>query len=346
MRIGIVNDMALATEALRRVVESKPEYRVAWTAKDGAEAVQRCAKDRPDLILMDLLMPVMNGVEATARIMSQNPVPILVVTATVSGNYSLVYEAMGRGALDAVNTPVLGPHGDIAGGAELLKKIGQVSKFTTSSSRIEAVAPIVAAKSSSSAGPEFPLVAIGASTGGPQALGEVLSSIPAGTQASFVVVQHITQEFAKGLATWLSERSPLPVIVAETGMLLEPGRVFLAGTNDHLVLRRPRLLEYTPHPVDNPMRPSVDVFFASAGEAWPRPGIAVLLTGMGRDGAAGMLQLKQRGWHTIAQDEASCVVAGMPAAAIRIGAAKTILPLGRIGPAIVSQLKILAQAKP
>lgn len=341
MRIGIVNDMALATEALRRVVESKPELHIAWTAKDGAEAVQRCAKDRPDLILMDLLMPVMNGVEATGRIMKQSPCPILVVTATVSGNYSLVYEAMGQGALDAVNTPVLGPTGDVAGGAELLKKIGQVSKFTKFHVRIDASVPPLPSSPFGNQDPTFPLVAIGASTGGPQALSEVLASIPAGTSAAFVVVQHITQEFANGLATWLGERSALPVTVAQTGMLLEPGRVFLAGTNDHLVLRRPRLLEYTSQPLDNPMRPSVDVFFGSAGDNWPRPGIAVLLTGMGRDGAAGMLQLKQRGWHTIAQDEASCVVAGMPAAAIRIGAAKSILPLRKIGAAILSQLKAM-----
>jgi two-component system, chemotaxis family, response regulator WspF len=129
MRIAIVNDMLLACEALRRVVLSVPEHQVAWTARDGAEAIERARADRPDLILMDLIMPRMNGAEATRRIMAESPCPILIVTATVGGRLNKVFEAMGHGALDAVNTPTLGPQGEVQGAAALLDKIATVGKL-------------------------------------------------------------------------------------------------------------------------------------------------------------------------------------------------------------------------
>jgi two-component system response regulator WspF len=324
MRIGIVNDLSLAVEALRRAVLSVPGQEVAWIARDGQEAVKRCASDRPDVVLMDLIMPVMDGVEATRRIMRDSPCPILLVTATVTGNFTKVYEAMGCGALDAVNTPVLDSAGTVAGRRSAL--------------RVDPPAPLRMPRADNQGEQAFQLVAIGSSTGGPQALGEVLSAIPAGAAAAIVIVQHIAQDFAAGLATWLGQRCKLPVSLATTGMRIEPGRVYLAGTNDHLVLKPPRAFEYTSKPEDNPMRPSVDVFFNSLAENWVRPGIAAVLTGMGRDGAAGLLRLKQRGWHTIAQDAASCVVAGMPVAAAQAGGARVVLPLREIGPAIAQRL--------
>ena len=129
MKIGIVNDMRAACEALRRVVSSLPEHTVAWTAMDGVEAIAMAKRDRPDLILMDLIMPHMDGVQATRQIMAAAPCAILVVTATVSGNISLVYDAMGFGALDAVDTPMLGPTGDLSGAAALVEKIGTIAKL-------------------------------------------------------------------------------------------------------------------------------------------------------------------------------------------------------------------------
>jgi two-component system response regulator WspF len=129
MKIAIVNDLLMASEALRRTVASCPEYSVAWIARDGEEAVRKCEKDRPDLILMDLIMPVMNGVEATRRIMQSSPCAILVVTATVEGNVALVFDAMGHGALDAVNTPVLGTDGSLHGSRELLTKIENIGRL-------------------------------------------------------------------------------------------------------------------------------------------------------------------------------------------------------------------------
>ncbi len=345
MRIGIVNDLALAVEALRRAVLSVPGQEVAWIARDGQEAVKRCAADRPDVVLMDLIMPVMDGVEATRRIMRDSPCPILLVTATVTGNFTRVYEAMGCGALDAVNTPVLDSAGAVAGHADLLRKINMVAASRRSALRVDPPTPLRMPRADNQGEQAFQLVAIGSSTGGPQALGDVLSALPAGVPAAIVIVQHIAQDFAGGLAAWLGQRSKLPVSLVTPGMRVEPGRVYLAGTNDHLVLKPPRSFDYTPKPEDNPMRPSVDVFFNSLAENWVRPGIAAVLTGMGRDGAAGLLRLKQRGWHTIAQDAASCVVSGMPVAAAQAGGARVVLPLREIGPAIAQRLAMNSTAK-
>jgi chemotaxis response regulator CheB len=165
-----------------------------------------------------------------------------------------------------------------------------------------------------------------------------LQALPAGFPAGVVLIQHIAAEFAPGLSLWLQGCTRLPVKLAQKGDELKAGQVYLAGTDDHLKLCADRRLEYTADPVDYPYRPSVDVFFHSLAAAWPGPGIAVLLTGMGSDGAKGMLHLRQLGWHTITQDRASSVVYGMPKAAADLGAACKILPLGQIPAAIVDHI--------
>jgi len=337
VRIAIVNDLSLAVEVLRRIVCSVPDYKVAWIAQNGAQAVELCRADRPDLILMDLIMPVMDGVEATRLIMQQSPCPILVVTATVSGNAALVFEAMGHGALDAVATPVMGSGGGLEGREDLLRKIRMIGRLTEAQvSSPEANPPITAQRREANA---FPfLVAIGASTGGPKALAEVLGGLPPKLGLSIVVIQHVDQQFAGGLASWLGEHSRLAVRLAGEGGRPEIDVVYLAATNDHLILKSDGTFHYTSHPADYPYRPSVDEFFRSAASVWPRKGIGVLLTGMGRDGAKGLLELRQAGWHTIAQDGQTSVVHGMPAAASEIGAAIQILPLPAISRAIIEQV--------
>jgi two-component system response regulator WspF len=336
MRVAIVNDLSLAREVLRRVVLSLPGYSVAWAAEDGEEAVRRAAADRPDVILMDLVMPRLDGAEATRRIMRASPCPILVVTATVSGNFDLVYRAMGAGALDAVETPTLGPGGAVADGdrlTERLKKLDAALRGVTGSGPL----PVQRVTSSSVDLPR--LVAIGASTGGPDALAEVLAALPADLPAAVLVVQHIAAEYAQGLADRLATRCKLPVRTAREGDVPAPGVVYLASTNDHLELG-PRLrLRYTPVPQRTPYRPSADVLFGSLGAYSPRLGVAVLLTGMGTDGAEGLLRLRALGWHTIAQDEATCVVYGMPKAAVERRAAAEVLPLPLIGPSVVNHVR-------
>jgi two-component system, chemotaxis family, response regulator WspF len=338
MKIAIVNDLLMAIEALRRAVASCPEHTVAWTARDGEEAVHKCEADRPDLILMDLIMPVMNGVEATRRIMHSSPCAILVVTATVEGNVSLVFEAMGHGALDAVNTPVLGTDGNLRGAGELLAKIENIGLLIGRRAGPRSFGAHATA-AGKHPGQRMHLVAIGASTGGPAALAEILSQIPEDVSAAFVLIQHVDAQFASDFARWLDGRTHLHVRPAFSGCRPEVGTAWLAATNDHLIMTPDLCLDYSRDPVECFYRPSVDVFFKHAAACWPFTGVATLLTGMGRDGAAGMLLLKELGWFTIAQDESTSVVYGMPKAAKELGAAEEVLPLHRIAAGVVDRIR-------
>ena len=335
MRIAIVNDMALACEALRRVVKSDPAHDVVWIARDGAEAIERARQDRPDLILMDLMMPKVDGAEATRRIMAESPCPILVVTATVRGHMNKVYEAMGHGALDAVDTPTLGPAGELAGASALLGKIAVVAKLI-GQPLARCAQPAASAETRYAT---VPLVLFGASTGGPNALAEIVGGLPRAWDACALVVQHVDAAFAPGLAQWLTGRTGLRVELAEEGDRPAPGRLLLAATNDHLVMTSDRRLSYAVEPKDLCFRPSVDILFASVAAHWPDPGVAVLLTGMGRDGAEGLHKLRRLGWHTIAQDEATSVVWGMPRVAVERGAAAQVLPVGAIAGAVVEAVR-------
>jgi two-component system response regulator WspF len=337
MRVAIVNDLALAREVLRRLVLSVPGYTVAWTAADGAEAVRKAAADRPDAILMDLVMPVLDGVEATRRIMAENPCPILLVTSSVCGNFSKVYEAMGHGGLDAVNTPTFAPDGTVRDGEGLVARLRKIEQTRAASPSCPAEAPAVP-KARPAVGPQPPLVALGASTGGPEALARILGALPADLPAAVVVAQHIAAEFAPGLADWLQGQTRLRVRLATPGDALVPGEVRLAATDDHLVVDAGARLGCAREPAACPYRPSVDALFLSLAAHWPRPGVAVLLTGMGTDGARGLGRLREAGWLTLAQDRATSVVYGMPQEAARLGAACRVLPLPDIAAAVVTHL--------
>jgi two-component system response regulator WspF len=271
--------------------------------------------------------------------MKEAPCAILIVTATVEGNAAKVFQAMGYGALDAVKTPVLGLGNQTAGGQELLDKITIIKRLLCPPGNVdeEVAAPPGADVSLPN------LVAIGASTGGPKALADILSHLPATIDAAFVIVQHVNPEFVRDLSEWLGGQTPLPVRLAQKGDSLEQGKVFLAASDNHLRLTPHHTLTYTVEPRDCFYRPSVDVFFESAKTCWPRKAIAVLLTGMGRDGAAGLLELRRAGWHTIAQDEKSSVIYGMPKAAAALDAAVEILPLDEIAARLVDRVGRIAR---
>ena len=341
MRIAIVNDLRIATEALRRVVCCQPDYAVAWTAASGEEAVRKCAQDIPDVVLMDLLMPGMNGAEATQQIMQRCPCPILVVTAAVAGNYALVCEALSHGAFDAVATPVLGDSPPAEAGAALLAKLARVGKIRArlparaESSTRPAVAP---PRRPAGDHRQTPVVALGASTGGPHALRAILSKWSGDFPAAVLIAQHISADFADSLAAWLSDGCALTVRTAHDGDRPQPGTVLVAGTDDHLVMQPDGALLYAREPVENPFRPSVDVLFQSLARHWQRPSVAAILTGIGRDGAQGLWELRRAGWHTIAQDQQTSVVYGMPQAARELGAAVEILAMEEIAAAIAQRI--------
>jgi two-component system response regulator WspF len=308
---------------------------------------------------MDLIMPRMDGVAATREIMRVAPCPILVVTATVSGNAGLVYEALGAGALDAVNTPTLGRDGAVVGGAELLRRIHLVERAMAPASKPRATEPSDArsaehapiANPMSARPPLSPtrqmpadlprIVAIGASTGGPRAVASVLRAIPRPMRAAVLLVQHVSHDFVAGYADWLRDETGHRVAIATPGERPAPGTVLVADGRRHLVLRADGTIDCTDSPADLVHRPSVDVLFRSLVAA-PRPGVAILLTGMGRDGAEGLAALRTAGWHTVAQDEATSVVWGMPGAAVRLGAAREVLALDAIGPATARALGEMA----
>ncbi len=339
IRIAIVNDVRMAAEVLRRVIVALPDAEVAWIAEDGQQALEKCRTDTPDIVLMDLIMPVMDGVEATRQIMQQCPCSILVVTATVDGNCSKVFDSLGHGALDAVNTPILGREGDIVGAQELIRKIRNVAGLRSgSTSGFEVTAPTRDDRRQQASSKILPLLAIGSSTGGPQALATVLSKLPRPLDYSVAIVQHLDQRFVPGLTEWLTRETNLSVRPIEQGQEPVKGMVAVASTQDHLVLSSTGYYQYVREPALHAYRPSVDVFFNSLLKSHAHPGVAVLLTGMGRDGAAGMKALRDAGWKTIAQDEESSIVWGMPGAAVRLNAADQVLPLEEISGMIAEMM--------
>ena len=352
MKIGIVNDAPIAVEALRRTLVQRQDHEIIWIAEDGQRAIELCAWQAPDLILIDLIMPVLDGVAATRHIMAHTPCAILIVTGDVGANVSAVYDAMAYGALDAIDTPstLSGyPRNDVN---SLLAKIDSIEKLLNQrqslpEQRAPAAASAAAAttatataaggrKSSLPAPDSKYLVAIGASAGGPAALATLLSQLPADFPAALVVVQHVDAQFASGMAEWLSSQSKLPVRLAQAGDSPTPGQVMLAGTDDHLRLTRPFQLGYTEQPSGYPYRPSIDVFFQSIVELWAGKAIGILLTGMGRDGALGLKAMRDKGYYTIAQDRESSAVYGMPKAAAMLDAADAILPVNQIAGKLVS----------
>jgi len=326
MKIAIVNDMPMAVEALRRALAFEPAHQVIWVAADGEEAVRKCAEQTPDLILMDLIMPVMDGVEATRQIMAATPCAIVIVTVDRQQNMNRVFEAMGHGALDVVDTPSIGGPNPKEAAAPLLRKILNIGWLIGQRGAREpaTVAPLRAAVQRQG------LVAIGSSAGGPAALEQLLKDLPVNFPAAIVLVQHVDQVFAAGMAEWLSSAAGLPVRLAREGEPPQPGTVLLAGTNHHIRLLKNGTLAYTAEPVNEIYRPSIDVFFESVARYWAGDAVGVLLTGMGRDGAQGLKLMRQQGWLTIAQDQQTCAVYGMPKAAAAIDAAVEIRPLNTI----------------
>jgi two-component system response regulator WspF len=289
---------------------------------------------------MDLFMPGIDGVEATRRIMSESPCAILVVTATVSGNLREVYQAMGHGALDAIDTPTFGLNDEIASAGLLLNKFELISKLIGKGAepardRPDVWIPPPSPKLVPPPEPGLkPLILLGASSGGPHAVAEILSHLPTTLEAGIIVIQHVDTIFASGLGEWLSEQTGRHVGLIVEGHRPGAGDILVPRTVDHVVLGEDRRLHYSIEPRMNYFRPSADVFFASAARYWSTPGVAVLLTGVGRDGAQGLLELRNVGWRTIAQDASSSVVRDMPTAAAELGAAEHVLPLSQIAEGI------------
>lgn len=339
MLVAIAHESAGTVTALRQVVAAIRDWRVNWVASDGATALARCLADRPDLLLVSPALPGTSIAETTRRIMRDAPCLVVLVVRDRQAQAAAVFEAMGAGAIDAVAAPAVGADGHLTGIDECVRRLRSAARLAGQRPDARPAAPLA------SLAPRLPMVAIGASTGGPAAVATVLSRLPATLEAPVVVVQHVDAQFAPNLVAWLDGQTQLSVTIAASGARPSPGIVAVTGANDDLVLTAGFDFAYRKPRDGTFYHPSVDVFFQSAAAHWPEPGVAVLLTGIGRDGAEGLLALRRKGWHTIAQDERSSVVYGMPKAAAELNAAVEILPVDGIGAAIARVLTMRAAGK-
>jgi len=343
MRIAVVHDRDRVRKVIERVVQDIPRHKIAWTAQNGTEAMNRASMHPPDLILMKLALPDMTGVSVTRRIMEKSPCTILLIIHQVEDHTSEIFDAMSHGALDVIHLPY---------STATTETIDPVQTRTLLHKKIQTVEKLkqnhIAVRVRKAVAPRPPLVVIGSSAGGPKALADILSRLPETLKATLVIIQHVDKEFSAGFVDWLDAQCSLRVELAVEGGRPAAGVVYVAGTDDHLILTPDYTFSYIPGESDSPYHPSVDVFFKSlVGYCPARPGptpyrrigcVGVLLTGMGRDGAEGLLTLHRAGWHTIAQDESTSVIYGMPRAAKEIGAATEVLPIDNIAPAILKAL--------
>ncbi|WP_455205028.1 chemotaxis-specific protein-glutamate methyltransferase CheB [Kaarinaea lacus] len=327
MKIAIANIAIPARQALVDLLLKDSLHEILWCAETDSETIDLCIQRRPELLLMDLIEPGTNGVDTIQNIMRYSPCPILIVTACIDYNCDLVFQAMGAGAIDAVNTPILTAENDQNSRHALLKKIHAIEILTLGKRQL---LQRESDTQSNTQQKQQAIVVVGSSSGGPKALEKILAQLPEGYGVPIVVVQHVDVQFAPALAAWLNERSALKVVVAKDGDIVRQGHVYIAASRGHLLFKQNNRLYYSVEPRETVYRPSVDVFFRSVAEFWPGPITAVLLTGMGQDGADGLLELRNRGAYTIAQNEATSAVYGMPKRAAEIGAATEVLPLDEI----------------
>lgn len=361
LRVLIVDDSEVQRNLLAALLDADPGLTVVGRAKDGLEAIHHAAALRPDVITIDLRMPGMDGIETTRRIMQETPTPVVMIAAGVlPEDRRLAAEALSAGVLAIVPKPAIGPRGERAAAelVETVKRMAQVRVIRRWSPERIATGQLRPPPDQSPTGhlrlpsrivtgqlgtpPPAPqprppaIVAIGASTGGPQALHTILTRLPATFTPPVVVVQHIAAGFATSVVDWLAPLCNLPFQIAQAGMRLDQPGIYLAPTGHHLVVQG-NVLGLSDEPPVRGHRPSATILFRSVAASYGSRALGVLLTGMGDDGAAGLADLKRVGATTIAQDEASSVVFGMPAAAIALGVVDHIMPPQEI-PALLVRL--------
>jgi two-component system chemotaxis response regulator CheB len=342
IRILVAEDSPTVRKRLVEIVLSDPDFELAGEAEDGKTAIEICRQQRPDVISMDMMMPVMSGLAATEYIMAHCPTPILVVSASTNrGELFKIYEALAAGAVDVLEKPT----DNEANGAwerrflSMAKLVARIRVITHPRGRLRGLQTRVQEAKPTSPAPcrRHAIVAIGASTGGPGAIIEILRGLPAAFDIPIVIVLHINEPFGAAFADWLDGQTTRRVAHPTDGMPVAAaaGRVLVALGGQHLVVRDKRLV-FTSGPERHSCRPSVDVLFETVAAEYGASAAACLLTGMGRDGALGLLKIRQAGGITMAQDESTSVVYGMPREAALLGAAQQILRIGEIAPRLAA----------
>jgi two-component system chemotaxis response regulator CheB len=340
LRVLVVEDSLTVRKRIVEAFENASDFEVIGEASDGKRGIELCERRRPDVVTMDMMLPVMTGLAATEYIMAYCPTPILIVSASTNrGELFRTYDALAAGAVDVLEKP-LGSEPDGDWERQLLdaaRRVARIRVITHPRARLAGLSARRETREGAPLGSSlFRVVAIGASTGGPAAVLSVLRALPASFPLPILLVVHISEPFGRALAEWLDGQVGLTVRTARDGERLpEPAdrgasAVLMAPPERHLELRDGRLL-LTDGPPRHSCRPSVDVLFESLAREMGRETLACLLTGMGRDGASGLLALRESGGTTVAQDESTSVVYGMPGEAVRLGAASHVLPLPEIG---------------
>lgn len=340
IRVLVVDDSQTVRGKLIEVLSASQGFTVVGEASDGREAIDKCMALRPDVMTLDLALPEIDGLGVTEHIMAMLPTPILIVSASFNrGEVFNTYEALNAGAVDVLDKPREDDHDWDDRFIAAVRMVSRIKVITHPRGRLRSLHK----SSVTGAPPSAPapsvrtsraeLVAIGASTGGPSAILDVLSGLPRQFSLPIVVVLHVDPAFAVSFADWLATRSGRTVRIADEGAIPQPGQVLFAPPHKHLTLHsgRARLVDSPPR---HHCKPSIDVLFESLASDRAASTVAILLTGMGRDGAAGMLAIRRAGGYTIAQDEATSIVYGMPREAALIGGVDRVLSLPEIGPAV------------
>jgi two-component system, chemotaxis family, protein-glutamate methylesterase/glutaminase len=340
IRVLVVEDSLTVRKRICELLAADPELLVIAEAENGRQATELCQRHRPDVVTMDIVLSEMSGVAATEHIMAYCPTPILIVSSPDNrGEQFRTLDALAAGAVDVLDKP----RGDEEQGVwenrllRTVKLVSRIKVITHPRGRLNPSKPLPPAPAAPGRRDVLRVVAIGASTGGPAALVEILRSLPRDFPLPILLVIHLGEAFGSAFAEWLDGLSPLRVAYAKDGESLPVGgRVVLAPPSRHLVLTQGRL-RLSDAPERHSCRPSVDVLFESLAANVGGGTLACLLTGMGRDGAAGLKAIRDAGGLTIAQDEATSVIFGMPREAIRLDAAERVLPLDGIAALLIAE---------
>ena len=358
IRVLVVDDSATSRLLLVEILRADPAIEIVGQAADGEEGLAMVKRLSPDIVTMDVHMPGLDGFAATKRIMVEAPTPILIITSVDARTLAISLEAVRAGALAVQAKP-----GDPSSpgfdeeAREIVRQVKAMSEVKVVRHHETARTPApVAPAGADSGGPrasggllqDVPaeVVAIAASTGGPAAIHSILIPLPADFPVPILVVQHISRGFGPGLAGWLDKASALRVKVAEEGELLQAGTVYVAGDDHHLCVSSSRRVQLSSAPAVGGFRPSGTALFESVAAVFGRGAVAVILTGMGRDGVDGLRAIRRAGGRTIAESQATAVVYGMPGAAVRDGLADLVLPLPEVCAAVAELLVPTAAEKP